>query len=183
MMAAGLRAGLLAALTVCAAAGAAPATEQAVREAVVREAVFQFAGQRIDSYQPDAELADAVLELMGGPPDGFDSGEPLPIVSGCRRHSCMEKSAAILDPALNELLAVGLRHFRCRKPPADAGKDSPRVVCDTDPTYTLIVLQRRAGFAAEEAALQRLRKWAGSHGPGADDLRFVEARRPGEARP
>lgn len=103
--------------------------------------VGPFLGRRTGDYiLPGERASDQVAEARTGPPGPrVLLGDGTRLLSGCRRHSCDEKVAVVLSPR-DEVLAVGLVHFRCRLAgPHDPRRRHQRTECDEDQTLTLFL--------------------------------------------
>ena len=125
-----------------------------------------FGTARADLHQPNVLLKDAVREYMQIPDGTPTEVDGLTFVSGCRPHSCDEKSAALIDNASRHVQAIGIRHFHCSLGPAGP------VACDRDATLLMVLVQRAGqGTASEPMLRQQLERWAAQFGLGHAEIR------------
>jgi hypothetical protein len=81
-----------------------------------------FAGMQIDAYIPNASLVRTIDEFIGIPGDEEPvQFGPYAMIDGCRRQSCMEKAAVIVDMRSRSVAAVALRNYECRHVVPDDG--------------------------------------------------------------
>lgn len=125
---------------------------------------------RADLHQPNVLLKDAVRDYMQIPDGTPTEVDGHTLISGCRPHSCDEKSAALIDHASHHVQAIGIRHFHCSQGPAGP------VACDRDATLLMVLVQRAGqGTASEPVLRQQLERWAARFGTGHEEIRRLPA--------
>ena len=151
---------------------AAPMRYDYVAQIVYSDAKITFAGMHINAYIPDASLAKTIGEFIGIP------GDETPVqfghyalIDGCRRHSCIEKAAIVVDMRTRAIAAVALRNFECRHVVMDdsdiaaiASSSRKRATsrCNGEPILDVYVVRRSLQPEAlrnEREQLLQLRKW------------------------
>ncbi|MBZ2209654.1 hypothetical protein [Massilia soli] len=151
---------------------AAPLRHDDAAAIVYADAKAAFAGMRINAYIPDASLAKTIGEFMSIPgaetPAQFGADA---MIDGCRRHSCIEKAAVIVDMRTRKILAVTLRNFECQYSVLDDSEiaamargtaSKPLVRCNDEPILDVYVVRRSLrpdALQAEREQLARLRQW------------------------
>lgn len=138
-------------------------------DAVAAQVEALFDGRRADFLYPGKmpeQLLDT-LELTTSREDGpLAAGPHLVFFSGCRRHSCTEKGAVVIDDRNQKLQAIGIRHFHCRHedaPPhvqsAPAGPPRRTSTCDTEPTVELFFFGRTPRDAVDGDVAAAMEGW------------------------
>lgn len=158
-------------------ARSAPLTFDEIARFVYPDTKAVFAGMRTDTYIPNASLIRTIDEFMGIP--GNDKPVqfgPYAMIDGCRRHSCMEKAAIVVDMRSRTVAALALRHFTCRHVVLDDREAAamtpdarPRrpVRCKDEPILDIYVVRRSpdpARLRDEREQLAQLRKWGSKVG-------------------
>lgn len=89
-------------------------SNQLIQDKGFRKNIETFFGKRKGSYfSANGRIAEQAIDGIWGPPDNLKSfGENLVLASGCRAHSCTEKTAVVMS-CPSEILAIGLIHFDC----------------------------------------------------------------------
>jgi hypothetical protein len=124
---------------------AASAAENEVSGPAIAKSIRQEFGRlRGDYYVPGRRVSDQIIMGLGIPNPDRKISDGNVLQSGCRRHSCDEKSAVIVTPA-GAMLAAALIHFRC----------DPRD-CDSVPHLTMFMKQKND----RPAFVQELQDWA-----------------------
>lgn len=143
--------------------------------------------QRADIYRNDVLEREAVFELMGAEHEVEEVDTRFVMISGCRQHSCEEKSAAIVDTEQKKLMAVGLMHFRCHLAILEKSalkalvdqkvREAAQRQCDREATLDVTVRRTTsdpADMGYEIDLLNRLRAWARPFGPQRETVRVRE---------
>lgn len=167
-------------------ARSAPLTFDDIARFVYPDTKAVFAGMRTDTYIPDASLIRTIDEFMGIPgiekPARFG---PYAMIDGCRRHSCMEKAAVVVDMRSRTVVALALRHFECRHVVLDdreiaamAGdaRQRPPVRCKDEPILDIYVVRRSldpARLRDEREQLSQLRKWGSKVGHEGERVKIL----------
>jgi hypothetical protein len=150
---------LLAAMTPVAAAG--EGAQALSRSAIFKATLHEVGGMRGNYFGPGWYVIDQLMKGQSGPPDKTVT---LPdgnfMVSGCRFHSCDEKSAIILT-AEPKMLAAGLINFHCRldRTKPRGHRIHPPTTCDDvdhPPTLTIFVKKKNE----RPELTQPLKDWA-----------------------
>ncbi|WP_296952868.1 hypothetical protein [uncultured Massilia sp.] len=140
-----------------------------VSRAVATQVEALFDGAHADFLYPGnmpEQLLDT-LELATSDEDRPHAvGPHLLFLSGCRRHSCDEKGAVVIDDRNRKLQAIGIRHFHCRyedAPPhgqsAPAGPLRRTSTCDTEPTLALFFFGRTPRAAVDRDVAAAMEGW------------------------
>jgi hypothetical protein len=108
-------------------------------------------GMRGDYFYPRGLVADQILEGMSAPDEPVRQDDGTWLITGCRPHSCFEKTAVIATSG-GEALAAGILHFHCRP---DKKKSRG---ADCDDRYTLTIWLRP--HVTSPFLPQNLREWA-----------------------
>lgn len=167
-------------------AQSAPLGFNDVARIVYADSKVVLAGVRSDTYRPDASLADTVGEFIGIP------GDETPVefgryamIDGCRRHSCIEKAAVVVDMRSRTIAAVALRHYACRHVVLEESdiaameqdaRRRPAVRCNKEPLLDVHVVRRSLDAAAlrdEREQLAQLRTWGGKVGHDGEEVRIL----------
>ena len=151
---------------------AAPLLFDDVAQIVYTDAKVTLAGMHINAYVPNASLAETIGEFVGIPgnetPVQFG---PYALIEGCRRHSCMEKAAIVVDMRSRAIAAVALRNFECRHVVMDdsdiaamsgASRKHATVRCNGEPILDVYVVRRSLkpeALKSERDWLLQLRQW------------------------
>jgi hypothetical protein len=140
------------------AAVAAPAKEPS-GPAVFKAVLADVKGMRGSYFWPRAYVIDQLMLGQSIPDPTVTLPDGNFLVSGCRRHSCDEKSAVIVTPE-PKMLAAGLINFHCRPDhsvPRGHSIHIPATCDDLDhPTLTIFVKKKN-----DRPELTRvLRDWA-----------------------
>jgi hypothetical protein len=151
---------------------AAPMRYDEVAQIVYSDAKITFTGMHINAYIPDASLAKTIGDFIRIPGDEA----PLQfghyaLIDGCRRHSCIEKAAVVVDMRTRTIAAVALRNFECRHVVMDdsdiaaialnSGKRATSR-CNEAPILDVYVVRRSLKPEAlrnEREQLLQLRQW------------------------
>ena len=181
---------LLAASMILPAQSAPPAFDD-VAPIVWKDVKVAFAGMRVNAHRPDAALTDAVGEFMGIPGEEKPvSFGPYAMIDGCRRHSCIEKAAVIVDARSRTIAALALRNYACRHVVLDdsqiaamAGRARmrPAVRCNQEPVLDVYVVRRSLdpdALRAEREQLAQLRAWGGRVGHQGERVQVVVRYKP-----
>ena len=145
-----------------------------------QDAEVVFKGMRVDTYIPNAALADT-LGLFMGIPGGPDGDTPVlfkhfAMIEGCRHHSCIEKAAVIVNIKTREVAAVALRSYQCTKFTPKAGEIGGKagghsketgVRCNDEPILDMYAVRSSANPSDrhdEDEHLAKLRHWGKSVG-------------------
>ena len=169
-----------------ASAQSAPLGFHDVARLVYPDSKSVFAGMHIDAYIPNASLARTIDEFIGIPGDD----EPVQfgsyaMIDGCRRQSCMEKAAVIVDMRSRSVAAVALRNYECRHVVLDDGdiaamaRDSrtrPPVRCNEEPILDIYVVRRSldpASLKDEREQLAQLRQWGSKVGHQGERIKIL----------
>ena len=145
-----------------------------------------FAGMQLDAYIPDASLVRTIDEFISIPGDENPvQFGPYAMIDGCRRQSCIEKAAIIVDMRSRSVAAVGLRNYECRHVVLDDGeiaamaRDSrkrPPVRCNDEPILDIYVVRRSlnpVGLQDEREQLAQLRKWGSKVGHQGERVKIL----------
>ena len=120
-------------------------------QVLVKSLRRDFGAMRGSYLMPDALVSEQILESMGVPDQTFGLSDGNYLVSGCRVHSCDEKSAIIANSD-GTPMASALIHFHCHV--AKHGV----VNCDVSPRLTLFLKP-----SSDQVLLsQELEAWASS---------------------
>lgn len=143
-----------------------------------------FNGMRADLHMPNVLVAEAVSEFMG-PMQHERQLEHHAMVDSCRKHSCLEKIAALVDLDDRKLAAVALLNFRCRlyllnsdeisRLAASNSSKSPST-CDKTPTLSIYVVRHSLNaepLKRESEAVNQLRKWGRRGGYSHEEIKVV----------
>lgn len=122
----------------------------------VGKSVRQEFGSVRHDYFTLARVSDQVVMGLGIPNPQKPVADGNVLISGCRRHSCDEKSAVIATPA-GLMLAAGLIYFRC---PGDMDKTKAAADCKLAPYLKIFVKLKNDRPAFE----QELKGWAAHQG-------------------
>lgn len=82
----------------------APGTQRAIRDFL--------GGRKADLLYRGHDVADQVIDVLGGPPDDPVRIGPYWRFTACRAHSCTEKGALVLNPA-GTIVAIAVLHGAC----------------------------------------------------------------------
>lgn len=145
-----------------------------------------FAGMQIDAYIPDASLVRTIDEFIGIPGDEEPVRfGPFAMIDGCRRQSCMEKAAIIVDMRSRCVAAVAIRNYECRHVVLDdsdiaaMARDSrkrPPVRCNEEPILEIYVVRRSltpTSLQDEREQLTQLRKWGSKVGHQGERVKIL----------
>jgi len=135
-----------------AAAPARAASRDIPSDVLVKSVEHEFGGMRHNYIGRSWRVNEQIFMGMGVPNPDKTVADGNILISGCRRHSCDEKTAIIVTPA-GAMLAAGMIYFRC---PDDLDKRKPPVDCDYRP-YFRIFLKRKND---RPALVQELKDWA-----------------------
>ena len=118
--------------------------------AVAKSVRQEFGGIRQDYFLPGRPVSDQVMMGLGIPNPNKLLPEGNTLISGCRRHSCDEKSAVIVTSA-GAMLAAGMIYFSCSPKPGDRTRN-----CDFGPYFRIFLKKQndRPDF------VQELQDWA-----------------------
>ena len=135
-----------------------PAKEPA-GPAIFKAVLHEVRGMRGNYFGPGWYVIDQLMEGQGIPDPAVALPDGNFLVSGCRRHSCDEKSAVIVTPE-PKMLAAGLINFHCRPDhsiPQGHSIHIPATCDDLDhPTLTIFVKKKND----RPELTQVLRDWA-----------------------
>ena len=136
-------------------APAKPPTNYTIFSAVLHE----VRGMRGSYMGPGWYVIDQLMSGMGIPEPTATLPDGNFLVSGCRRHSCDEKSAVIVTPE-PKMLAAGLINFHCRPDhtiPQGNSIHIPATCNDLDnPVLTIFVKKKNE----RPELIQPLKDWA-----------------------
>lgn len=140
---------------------------------------------RADLHAPDTPVAGAALMFVSAPGAVAIDGPDFAALAGCRPHSCDEKGMALIRKEDMRLLAVGLRHFRCRWIGSRDGKivehqdnRGAPTTCNRLATLSVFVIRwpsRQNESASEHEAIKLIRQWATQFDWQNEDLQVVSA--------
>lgn len=134
----------------------------------ITDGVKPLGGRRANLFAPDSKISDAVL-------DGFVVPESLGkipggkiFIAGCRMHSCIEKSAAIVDEESNKVVAFAIKNFQCHYMPTteritgSEGESKAKIECETEPLLNIYIIRsnyppKHTGYEMDEVDI--LSKW------------------------
>lgn len=137
--------------------------------AVFKAVLHEVRGMRGNYFGPGWYVIDQLMEGQNTIVDTDTLPDGNFMLSGCRRHSCTEKSALIVTPE-PKFLAAGLINFHCRPDHTVPQGHSIHIpaTCDDDPTLTIFVKKKNE----RPELIQPLKDWAGRVEP----VRTVEMR-------
>ena len=125
---------------------------------VAKSVRLEFGGIRKGYFVPGWRVSDQIMTGLGIPNPTKRLADGNYLISGCRQHSCDEKSALIVTQA-GAMLAAGLIHFRCS-----------RQECDTVPHLTIFMKKKND----RPAFVQELQDWAVRQGyKGASETQIL----------
>ena len=143
-----------------------------VAQIVYADAKVTFAGMHINAYVPNASLAETIGEFVGIPGDETPvQFGPYALIEGCRRHSCIEKAAIVVDMRSRAIAAFALRNYECRHVVMDdsdiaamagASRKHATVRCNGEPILDVYVVRRSLkpeALKSERDQLLHLRQW------------------------
>jgi hypothetical protein len=144
-----------------------------IREIARVEVNAIFGDDRQDAFISNGLLREAVLDGIGmaNTPRLLNNG--LTLFEDCRPHSCIEKSALLIDGDARLVRAAALLHFNCHRVAPDTGQESdasavtPQNRCDDAPTLEIFVVRRSATsaqLAREGEYIAALNSWGKSVG-------------------
>jgi hypothetical protein len=128
-------------------------------------------GMRGNYFGPGWYVIDQLMEGMNGPDPTVHLADGNFMYSGCRIHSCDEKSAVIVTPE-PKLLAAALIHFHCRPDhtlPRGKSIHIPATCDELDNPHLTIFVKKENN---RPELVQVLREWAMSKA----QFRIVETR-------
>lgn len=145
-----------------------------------------FAGMYTDAFIPNASLIRTIDEFIGipGNAEPVQFG-PYAMIDGCRRQSCMEKAAAVVDMRSRTVAAVGLRNYECRHVVLDdsdiavIARESRKrmpVRCNEEPILDIYIVRRSldpASLKDEREQLAQLRKWGSKVGHQGERVKIL----------
>lgn len=150
----------------------APLRFDDVAPIVYADIKMAFAGMRANTYMPNTSLIETIGEFIGIPGDETPVlFGPYAMIDGCRRHSCIEKAAIIVDMRSRTTAAVALRNYDCRHVVLDdsdiaaierSANKHPTVRCNDEPILDIYIVRRSIKPEAlrdERKQLAQLRKW------------------------
>jgi hypothetical protein len=88
------------------------ATPDLYTPAIAKSVLHEFGGMRRDYFVPGRRVSDQIMMGLGIPDPTKRLADGNYLISGCRQHSCTEKSAVIVTPA-GTMLAAGIIYFPC----------------------------------------------------------------------
>lgn len=158
-------------------AQSAPLRFADVASIVYADTKVAFAGMRANAYIPNASLIETIGEFIGIPGDETPAlfGH-YAMIDGCRRHSCIEKAAIVVDMRSRTIAAVALRNYECRHVVLDdsdiaamarSSSKRPTARCNDEPILDIYVVRRSIKPEAlrdEREQLAQLRKWGNNVG-------------------
>jgi len=167
-------------------AQAAPMRFDNVAHIVSLDAKNTFAGMHTNSYIPNASLPKTIVDFTGIPGDEtpVQFGD-YALIDGCRRHSCIEKAAVVVDMRTRAIAAVALRNFECRHVVMDdsdiaaiASTSRKRATtrCNGEPILDVYVVRRSLEPKAlryEREQLLQLRKWGNRVGHQGEKVQIL----------
>lgn len=145
-----------------------------------------FAGMHTDAYIPNAPLVRTIDEFMGipGGEEPVQFG-PYAMIDGCRRQSCMEKAAIVVDMRSRTVAAVALRNYECRHVVLDdsdiaamalSSRKRPPVRCNEEPILDIYIVRRSlnpTSLQDEREQLTQLRKWGSKVGHQGERVKIL----------
>src|SRR5258708_2210594 len=147
-------------------APARAATDDVRWPAVVKTVQHEFGGIRHNYFGRNWRVSEQIIMGLGNPNPTRPIAHGNYLVSGCRPHSCDEKSSLIVTPA-GALFAAGMIYLRCR---GDMDKRKPLVACDFRPHFRIFMKQKND----RPALVQELQDWAAREGyTGAAERQFL----------
>ncbi|HKX64135.1 MAG TPA: hypothetical protein VJM78_02420 [Rhizomicrobium sp.] len=132
------------------------ATDDIPWPAVVKSVRHEFRGIRYNYFGPNWLVNEQIIMGLGIPNPARHVADGNTLVSGCRPHSCDEKSAVIVTPA-GAMLAAGLIYLSCD---GDLDKKIPAVDCKLRPRLRIFMKQKND----RPALAQELKDWAAREG-------------------
>lgn len=137
-------------------APARAATDDVPSDALVKSVHREFGGIRYDYFVPGRRVSKQVMMGLGIPNPARHVADGNILISGCRPHSCDEKSAVIVTPA-GAMLAASLIYLSCD---GDMDKRRPAVDCKLRPHLRIFIKQKND----RPALVQELKDWAAREG-------------------
>ena len=122
-------------------------------DVVVKSVEHEFGGMRHNYFGRNWRVNEQIFMGMGVPNPDKPVADGNILMSGCRRHSCDEKSAIIVTRA-GAMLAAGMIYFRC---PDDLDKRKPPIDCDFRPYFRIFLKQKNN----RPALVQELKRLGG----------------------
>ena len=144
-----------------------------VQQVLVKAANAILGDRKGDFSYPGEPTADALVETTGVPRELREVAPHIYFISGCRPHSCDEKSASLVDLDDGRLLVSGLRNFHCR---AGSKGTGPSTECDGQPRLTIFVYQTKPAVAqrlSQEEQLKIIRQWANQFGYSLEEVEVI----------
>jgi hypothetical protein len=122
-----------------------------------------FVGVGQAGYLYQGTTADQQVDVL----DIIDGGAPTPTggryrIAGCRRHSCGEKGAVVLEPG-GRIVATAILHSRCAepRPPERCFDHNVLTLFVRDPAHEAPVIEDLTAWATSEIARETpFDKWA-----------------------
>lgn len=150
---------------------------------IVSESAKEFGERRANLFQPDSKISDAINEGFVIP-EGLRElpGEKM-FIAGCRRHSCIEKSAAVVDKKNAKVIAFAIRNFECSYVLLTGERDSPTgkskspITCEREPLLSVYVLRAKKLATRSESeveAVNNLSEWGKRVGAERKTVYIVE---------
>ena len=137
-------------------APARAATDDVPSDALVKSVHREFGGIRHNYFGRRWRVSEQVMMGLGIPNPARHVADGNYLISGCRRHSCDEKSAVIVTPA-GAMLAAGLIYLSCD---GDLDKRMPAVACALRSHLRIFMKQKND----RTALVQELKDWAAREG-------------------
>lgn len=124
--------------------------------AVYKSVRHEFGSIRGSYFIPDKLVSEQIIMGLGIPNPIVRLVDGNYLISGCRPHSCDEKTAVIVTSASTVLIA-GLINFHCHRDTTKANSASAKaVICERDPRLTVLVTRENR----QPVLTQELRDWA-----------------------
>lgn len=150
---------------------------------MVTKSAKEFGERRANIFQPDSKISDAIGEGFVIPEDLREMPGEKIFIAGCRRHSCIEKAAAVVDKKNAKVIAFAIRNFECSYVLATGerniptGKSKSPVTCDREPLLSVYVLRTKKLATRPESeveAVNNLSEWGKKVGAERKTLYIVE---------
>jgi len=145
---------------------AGAATDDVSEPNFVKSIQHEFGAIRHDYFGRRLRLSEQIFREMGIPNPPRPSADGNILISGCRPHSCDEKSSVIVTPA-GAMLAAGLIYFSCN---GDLDQRKSAVHCELRPHLMIFMKQKND----RPTLVQELKDWAAREGyTGAAEKQFL----------
>jgi hypothetical protein len=132
----------------------AKAAADEVSHPAVAKSIRQEFGTLRGDYFVDRLVSDQIIMGLGIPNPERKISDGIFLQSGCRRHSCDEKSAVIVT-AKGAMLAAGMIYLRCGGDPVERPY-APPVSCTLAPHLRIFMKEKND----RPAFVQELQDWA-----------------------